>query len=595
MELYNIKLAQLDLIQNTEFQIYKDFRSEFEKIFAWAIKESSQEIKKKAQFDNEIFSFYVKPIILTENNKIEIQLREIFGSLGGNDYPDKSRYQDEQLEYYEKRLHDTSNVFLKVRYSHFLYIYGKQEKKYQYSQILLPNLVEIIYIYQDCRDENSSIFAIACLAEIAISLSNKEMVNTAINLLSSQLDIFEQLITILRCSKITRAVLYSKFSELVPISLSSSIIEHLNSNSKLLFDNKDYLNNIQVCTELGKYEQLKLINKEKGSQLKIEIGKSYELEADFQNGTEEKHPLRKVNWLEKALEQYKNIGHSEKVVEMKMLINQTQNSKEFEESFSTISSNIMLDNENIINFYTSLSLEKNLKNLINSTDFIPNIDEISKEVLKLNELYPLSNLVKNVTFNDGKKISEANTEQESIELNTIRTYDRHLSIIMRCHLQPVIEKLIVEQDLNVNNLMQIFETWGLLDKQNIYFVQKGLERFFSEDYVSSIHILVPQFESSLRRMFSNAGYDTTSLHEGNTQLEITFNEFLKKPYVHDELGNSIHNLIAHVMVEKNGWNLRNEIAHGLIKHSDITKYTCITVIYLFLLLTRIYPQNQSNV
>jgi hypothetical protein len=46
------------------------------------------------------------------------------------------------------------------------------------------------------------------------------------------------------------------------------------------------------------------------------------------------------------------------------------------------------------------------------------------------------------------------------------------------------------------------------------------------------------------------------------------------------------------MVEQAGLNLRNEIAHGLIKFSDITKTKCIIVIYLFLVLTRYSITNE---
>ena len=97
--------------------------------------------------------------------------------------------------------------------------------------------------------------------------------------------------------------------------------------------------------------------------------------------------------------------------------------------------------------------------------------------------------------------------------------------------------------------------------------------------MSALHILVPQFESTFRRMFSKAGYSTTSIR--NTQQEVTFNEFLLRDDVKSTLGNDIHKLIQIVMVEQSGLNLRNEIAHGLIELSNINYTKCILVIYLF--------------
>ena len=68
--------------------------------------------------------------------------------------------------------------------------------------------------------------------------------------------------------------------------------------------------------------------------------------------------------------------------------------------------------------------------------------------------------------------------------------------------------------------------------------------------MSALHILVPQFESTVRRMFSKAGYSTTSIRKGNTQQEVTFNEFLLRDDVKSTLGNDVHKLIQIVMVEQ---------------------------------------------
>ena len=140
--------------------------------------------------------------------------------------------------------------------------------------------------------------------------------------------------------------------------------------------------------------------------------------------------------------------------------------------------------------------------------------------------------------------------------------------------------------------MEKFDSWKMLDERNYPLVKAGIENFFKEDYVSSIHILVPQFESTFRRFLAKLGFATTSLKKDMVQYEITFNEFLVKDYIKTFLGKDIHTLIQIIMVEPMGLNLRNEIAHGLIKQSDITKSKCILVIYLFLILTR-YDDNKE--
>ncbi|WP_039838696.1 DUF4209 domain-containing protein, partial [Staphylococcus delphini] len=137
--------------------------------------------------------------------------------------------------------------------------------------------------------------------------------------------------------------------------------------------------------------------------------------------------------------------------------------------------------------------------------------------------------------------------------------------------------------------------WELLDDRNVPFIERGISRFLEKDYLSALHILVPQFESTVRRMFSKVGYSTTSIRKGNTQQEITFNEFLLRDDVKLFFENDVHKLIQIVMVEQSGLNLRNEIAHGLIELSDINYTKCILVIYLFLILTRYYVEEINDI
>lgn len=54
--------------------------------------------------------------------------------------------------------------------------------------------------------------------------------------------------------------------------------------------------------------------------LKNDIGKTYELEAEYQQGRAKKSLLVKLGFLEKAMKLYKEIGNTEKVNEMKIRI-----------------------------------------------------------------------------------------------------------------------------------------------------------------------------------------------------------------------------------------------------------------------------------
>ncbi|MNR62620.1 hypothetical protein D3C85_1846940 [compost metagenome] len=61
----------------------------------------------------------------------------------------------------------------------------------------------------------------------------------------------------------------------------------------------------------------------------------------------------------------------------------------------------------------------------------------------------------------------------------------------------------------------------------------------------------------------------------------------------NSFGKDVHKFIQFVMVEQSGMNLRNIIAHGLIKAEACNQSLNVLVIQLFLLLT-IYELKESN-
>ncbi len=67
----------------------------------------------------------------------------------------------------------------------------------------------------------------------------------------------------------------------------------------------------------------------------------------------------------------------------------------------------------------------------------------------------------------------------------------------------------------------------------------GINRFFEDDYVSALHVLVPQFESYFRTFFEWGGFPTTSLKSNELQYEQNFNDFLRQDFVRKSLDENL--------------------------------------------------------
>lgn len=598
MDQFIEKIHEVELIKSTKN--YWEFVDGFEKVRDWAESEGQLDNARLVQYEIEICSLQVKNRILSLD-KQESRFVALLGYDDGTEWPDIKKFGSDQFKYYEDRLLKTDNIFLKVRYSDFLFEFGKKKitlNKYQISEHLLTNLAKIIDHYRSAEDNFKYISAVARLAEVSLLMGNEEKVKEVVKLIQSQLIEWNknnEYFWMIEISIILREILNSKFKELVLTGVSTLIIDVLDKVRIKYLKDEEYQLHRVLCEEFIQYRKLNLISLEKENELQLEIGKSYELESEHQQDRQNKSLMLKAHFLELALRHYANIGNREKISEMKTLIKQAY--EQYEQSDELISMSVPIEIssayiDNIVEAHVSSDVEKFLDLIARSECFIPKVNAIEEQVNMQDKAYPLQSLISKSIISDGKKVEHTITEEDLKKINFISNYMYHLTVNLEVLIKVIFEKLIGEYDLGVDDLMKKFDRWGLLDNRNRPFIEIGMKNFFEGDYISSVHILVPQFESTMRRMFSNAGFPTTSIKKGTAQHEETFNEFLNREDIKSSLGNDIHKFIQIVMVEQAGLNLRNQIAHGLINFSDITKAQCLLVIYLFLVLTGYKTANE---
>lgn len=596
MDKYKEKILKVELIKTTKY--YTEFIEGFKDIKYWEEKEKLKDKAKHAQYEIEICSLTENtPILFEKLNKTRFE--PLYKYNDDNKWPDVKKFSETQVKYYERRLEETHNLFLKLRYSDYLFEYGHKRtimNKYEISKYLLSALIEII----ECYNETCNYFSLlARLVQVSLLMGNKEKLAKSFELMNKQInecDNNTECSYLLNHFQLIREILTSKYSEVVSQYDMGKLKRTLNENLDNYWENKNYEGYRKLVEELIEYSEIIPFENINIIALKNDIGKTYELEAEYQQGRAKKSLLVKLGFLEKAMKLYKEIGNTEKVNEMKIRIK--KNYEEYEKSdemnlieipisISILKKYIDQSVESII----SSNIQNSLDNIAYSDYFIPNISQIEKQFYNFKKEYPLQSLIPISILSGGKKVESASSEEKINYINLNNHYTINVYLHVELKLKTVFEKMIKENKISTEDFMDKLSRWELLDSKNTPFIRRGIERFLKGDYISAVHILVPQFESITRNMFFKAGYPTTSIKKGNTQHEETFNTFLNREDIKETLGKDIHKLIKFVMIEQSGFNLRNEIAHGLIEISKLDYSKCILVIYLILIMTRFEKQN----
>jgi hypothetical protein len=126
---------------------------------------------------------------------------------------------------------------------------------------------------------------------------------------------------------------------------------------------------------------------------------------------------------------------------------------------------------------------------------------------------------------------------------------------------------------------------GLLPDEQLKILDIGLEKYFKQDYVSALHILIPQFESFFLSASEKFGIDVISLNrtkEISTQPRTLGDTLLDKPEFQEVWSKDLCEQIKFILFEPLGYKFRHKIAHGEIKLTECNYQTTNLIVYLFL-------------
>ena len=122
-----------------------------------------------------------------------------------------------------------------------------------------------------------------------------------------------------------------------------------------------------------------------------------------------------------------------------------------------------------------------------------------------------------------------------------------------------------------------------------FIVARGLHAGLNGDFLTAIHLLIPQIEESIRYILIRSGIAPSSFKADGTQDEHNLNQFLREPKYTKKLNEILSEDFMFdlrcSLIERFGANLRNNMAHGLMDFHGFYSYASV---YLWWLALRLY-------
>lgn len=538
------------------------------------------EITKFLKWDYELFQCC--EISIEHRGKDQSYLFPMLVFADGTRIPNIEKFETERIDFYLHRLNRVNNISVKIRYLNYLFDYDKKENRYTYAKELCKNLVISI---RTRNNLDSCIVNLSRLFEVSLSFRIKEYLKA---LDSITTDIFDKQYAHeddLWLLSISRTIFNNvqKNNDLISENTINLLVSKIESLCSYYYDKNDYSQFRYFCINL--IDWFKFLNKhDDENKALIKYGISFERQAESDGISF----LTKSHLYENAVQHFINIGENGRVHDLKVKIKESYKSAKENAEYKTISTTQSITKEELEKHITPFigdSASESLQKLSNASDFIPcKVDiEIEAEKDAKNPIYMMIG-ISNIYGN--RKVFDAQSSEDVKRKMFCERYNITLEIIFITLIGNIWERMI-SIGLTSEMVSERICNTEYMEEDNKALINVAIERFFEDDYISTLHILVPQFENYFRTLFEWGGYATTSIKSSTTQREQTFNDFLHQPFVKDAIEPNLLFMIEFIMVDQLGYNLRNNIAHGLLELSTFRKATCLMVIYLFLIVTSI--------
>ncbi|PKN47814.1 MAG: hypothetical protein CVU59_01490 [Deltaproteobacteria bacterium HGW-Deltaproteobacteria-17] len=170
-----------------------------------------------------------------------------------------------------------------------------------------------------------------------------------------------------------------------------------------------------------------------------------------------------------------------------------------------------------------------------------------------------------VASTPGGNLCRPGSEQEDlVSGEMLFQYGIFVSLVVEAKLRPAMEVIRQEHALQEAYFTEIAQRSPIVPKSRELALGKVFHYGFQQDFITAIHLLVPQVEHMVRIHLKNAGETTTTLNDDGTETEKGLASLLRLPKADTHLGQDLAFELRALFCDPRGPNLRNNVAHGLL-------------------------------
>lgn len=210
----------------------------------------------------------------------------------------------------------------------------------------------------------------------------------------------------------------------------------------------------------------------------------------------------------------------------------------------------------------------------NLNDFL-NYDDLKKRTIEQINQAPLHILFPSTTISkDGRVIAKhpginpGDDNEQVIFFEMVKNYLISVGIAVQGIIWPAKRILYLEHRFCEQDIYSIVKQSPMTPIGRELLITKALYAGFENDFISCLHLLVPQIEHLVRYHLKMAGAKTTNLDINGIDNENGLSTLVELPEMAGIFGKGLTFELKALLCSSFGPNLRNETAHGLIGQDE---------------------------
>jgi len=496
------------------------------------------------------------------------------------------------IDYWEKRANESKSPILKARYADLVWDFSEKIKgtkpNYTMAIMTIENIIEIAN--KDLQKDQINVINKSKRAlSLALSLNNKELISKVKNAIIA----YES-----RVAEDDKPGLWGFSFDLLLKNKNVSLTPE--EKDRIIQDLEDRLSRLSSSSEhnfwAAENAALRLADyylltdkKEDAKRVLLTYGKIVKAAVVLIQPSAQVA----IAWLERLFHIYMQYGLKDEADEISIEIRKLGAKANSE--LKTMETSVSISVKELEDFINAL-IDGDLKTALAriTVHYMPRKGEAIKQLNDLAKEAPIQFLfTKKIQDSSGRIIATVGPLEDDFDGHIISQISQNMSL-SSIFLRDTIKALIKKFNLNAKTIVDYLYESPIFEEGRRAFIEKGIEEYLEGNYIAALHILTLQIEVLIRNLEEKIGGVVFKLSPFGGFNYKTLSEMLWDENIKKVLGEDLTFYFRVLFVDPRGWNLRNNICHGISTPEMLNATSADRVFHSLLCLQFVREQGETN-